>query len=623
MDKQRFPKGSGKIGGGYRGPNARGGKNHGGGGKPLPEQKRGRGGGGTQGGGGRGRGGGGGPEGDHGEGRGRGRGGRGRGRGRGEAQTQPQPPKPAVGGSLGRKGAANGLDYDADDVSGRDPAPVLDHWDELEEEEPEPAAKSKPVAKFTDKSTRGAAAQTPAANESTFSNAGPGGGSGGRTKVEMQIIHMSSDAQARVEKTLQELYGGKYKMRDARSYRDAGGRLDRRFWVRDRQLLVRGVETGAVGDDSGPSPGDLPDGVDAFKVTKLEEFGFHRSRCIKTVQECEGDVGMALEQLLGEFLKVPTENPEEVDEDEAKMFDEMKEDEKTALQSIYEENFVERVPGRVWEIRLKNLQGTKPYLRKDERPKPKVPKADEKNVCKFFLRGHCKFGRKCRQKHIQPEKAQVVDDKHLRRPKEENLAFLEVRFPSSGCNYPKDPPVVGFSTTVSEFPRSACLNVTRRLAEEARMLAADHAPSVFAMVSLLENKATIADAIKEEVSAFSYDEELVPKSAQVAGDVADSSAADVDAASRLVAGLTVDNGGGGGNDAEDETEGQMASRIRAEERSRQMDKMLEENAKLRSRFQQRTVNESMQEFKRNLPAWDSRIRILETLKLSQVRVGLR
>ena len=42
------------------------------------------------------------------------------------------------------------------------------------------------------------------------------GGGSKRTKVEMQILHLSKDAQDRVEKTLSELYGGQYKLRDAR-----------------------------------------------------------------------------------------------------------------------------------------------------------------------------------------------------------------------------------------------------------------------------------------------------------------------------------------------------------------------------------------------------------------------
>ena len=34
-------------------------------------------------------------------------------------------------------------------------------------------------------------------------------------------------------------------------------------------------------------------------------------------------------------------------------------------------------------------------------------KVDEKNVCRGFLRGHCKFGKRCRYKHINPDKQQV------------------------------------------------------------------------------------------------------------------------------------------------------------------------------------------------------------------------
>ena len=115
----------------------------------------------------------------------------------------------------------------------------------------------------------------------------------------------------------------------------------------------------------------------------------------------------------------------------------MRNDEKMALESIYADAFTERVPGRVWEIRLE-LAVMKQYLRQEEKPNPRDRKkaADEKNVCRFFLRGHCKFGKKCRQRHVNPDKLQVVvDDKHLRRPREENLAFLEVRFPpGSRCD---------------------------------------------------------------------------------------------------------------------------------------------------------------------------------------------
>ena len=45
--------------------------------------------------------------------------------------------------------------------------------------------------------------------------------------------------------------------------------------------------------------------------------------------------------------------------------------------------------------------------------------------------------------------------------------------------------------------------------------------------------------------------------------------------------------------------------------------MLEENVKIIRRHGTRASDDEMQEFRRNLPAWGSRIRILETLKRCQ------
>ncbi len=38
----------------------------------------------------------------------------------------------------------------------------------------------------------------------------------------MQVLHMSDDSQTRVENALMELHGGRYKMREANSYKDGG-----------------------------------------------------------------------------------------------------------------------------------------------------------------------------------------------------------------------------------------------------------------------------------------------------------------------------------------------------------------------------------------------------------------
>jgi hypothetical protein len=75
--------------------------------------------------------------------------------------------------------------------------------------------------------------------------------------------------------------------------------LDRRFWIRDRNLLVRGVEnqSGASQKVAGVAS-TLPDGVTSFAMKKFASLGFHPSRCVKVLKESDGDVGMALERLV-------------------------------------------------------------------------------------------------------------------------------------------------------------------------------------------------------------------------------------------------------------------------------------------------------------------------------------
>ncbi len=68
------------------------------------------------------------------------------------------------------------------------------------------------------------------------------------------------------------------------------------------------------------------------------------------------------------------------------------------------------------------------FLPKEDssRSKPKKPEYP-KDACRFYLNGHCKYGRKCRQKHIQPIVPPKVDDRHLKQPRDENVSWLEIR----------------------------------------------------------------------------------------------------------------------------------------------------------------------------------------------------
>ena len=101
-----------------------------------------------------------------------------------------------------------------------------------------------------------------------------------RLKVDMQVLHMSDESKDLARKTLSELRGSNYQIRNSKTYKDTGGRLDRRFWVQDRQLLVRGL-------DEGNSEGEANDDSQ-FALKKLTSYGFHPSRCTLALKDSNG-----------------------------------------------------------------------------------------------------------------------------------------------------------------------------------------------------------------------------------------------------------------------------------------------------------------------------------------------
>ena len=60
-------------------------------------------------------------------------------------------------------------------------------------------------------------------------------------KVEMQRLHMSEENQELLKAALLEVRG-ELRLRKEKSYKDQGRRLDHGYWLKDNQLLVRGVQ---------------------------------------------------------------------------------------------------------------------------------------------------------------------------------------------------------------------------------------------------------------------------------------------------------------------------------------------------------------------------------------------
>ena len=119
--------------------------------------------------------------------------------------------------------------------------------------------------------------------------------------------------------------------------------------------------------------------------------------------------------------------------------EDQKEDEKLAIQSIYGDSaLVEKIPGKLWELKLENLSLIETMLPSTMKKPPRNPNVvtremleKDPSVCQWYLRPKgCKFGKKCFKKHVNPDKDHVgVDDKHLKDlDADEKVVILEIRW---------------------------------------------------------------------------------------------------------------------------------------------------------------------------------------------------
>jgi len=369
------------------------------------------------------------------------------------------------------------------------------------------------------------------------SRVGGGGGGGGvveekreKLKVEMQRLHMSVENQELARATLMEVRGGEVELQGRKDYKDSYRGLAGSYWVKDNKLLVRGGQ-----DFSNPTEawekeedfGKPSTEATSFGLRKMLNIGFHRSRCVEALDKTDSDVGGALEIIMSESYDIPlkfqsnksssdtedscpgavisSKDDDDVDvvdnSDELKDLLEQKMDEKMALESIYESAFNEKIPGSVWELSLP-LEHLWKYLPRDAKESTKKDFKKERGVCEYFTNGHCKFGNRCFKKHVQPEHLQKVEDGHLRGEKQEKIFRVEIRFPK-GNRYPAEPCLVTFSTELLHFPKEHCMKITTRLMMESKAMAEDGQPSVFAVVSVLENFAELDEIIRGPTSKFS------------------------------------------------------------------------------------------------------------------------
>lgn len=156
----------------------------------------------------------------------------------------------------------------------------------------------------------------------------------------------------------------------------------------------------------------------------ISSYGFHKNHCAEALQYNKGEVGLALELLLAKYMNLnlifPVDKREMPSANEMEEIINEREGEKCVLESIYDTSFEEKIANRLWLITL-DLdylieEFTEKRVQKTIRTKP------AKEICKYYLKGHCKMGLRCKFAHDnpQPKLQQVI----------EKFTFqLEIRFP--------------------------------------------------------------------------------------------------------------------------------------------------------------------------------------------------
>ena len=233
----------------------------------------------------------------------------------------------------------------------------------------------------------------------------------------------------------------------------------------------------------------------------LGRYGFHTEHCQAALRICDGDVGASLEHLLtqcfsetfGERMKI-SEAVAHISLDECV---EQRQEEAFALKSICGEKFIERIQNRVWTIGLELEYLTSKFCKLKQKESTKNIQEASLEVCKFYLKGNCKFGSKCKFKHEVPPNQIVgrvernVDDSHLNANEDASFLYeLEIRF-SKDHKYPYQAPLVAFYSTNENLPLACRLHISEFLYGKALTFAETSEPVVYSLITLLEEESEI------------------------------------------------------------------------------------------------------------------------------------
>ncbi|XP_062852222.1 putative ATP-dependent RNA helicase DHX57 [Trichomycterus rosablanca] len=484
---------------------------------------------------------------------------------------------------------------------------------------------------------------------------------------------MTSENRLQVKELLKELQsqeynttvsGSDYEAEEEKEEEEEYDELDHReegqFWITHDEGVECAEENICDEDDEGATLVKPEPVVSLFALGTLCRYGFDRERSRRALDAGEasgrGDVGATLELLLSQMFterfgsdalgpQVP--NPPSQKECVA-----LRQEEALALNAIYGDRFCERITDSVWTVELDLMWMDSIHSRiSDSKTRGKQSGSSSSQVCRFYLRGSCRFGSRCKFKH-QNKSSQYTDPSGPSQPgfssMDPPVYLLEVRFPSGSC-YPFQPPLAAFSTTDEKISAAGRLNVTEYLFSQALSAADQSEPVVYTLISCLEEDGQIRELLSSSHHKYSAPPPVLapPTSTATRSRSNKSTTANITPNSTTTQPTntqsyshspTVNHKEADLNteDVEEEdgeyneesvpieNESYVNFRKKMERKTEiRVEEALLENAKLCKQFRRKQSSRrygSMQQQRQKLPVWEERQNILEALEKNQVLV---
>lgn len=327
-------------------------------------------------------------------------------------------------------------------------------------------------------------------------------------KSELQVVRLSDGSKTEIMDTLRFIRGQTFQLGKKSKYKEMGTRLKKGYWEERGNLVVQSVSEFARIEKTGCA---MTDRSKMQNLSKLESYGFELNHCIEALDHCKGDADAAIELLYRQYFASIFNDPNKVQpeifENEAKA---MRSDEMDALKSIYDADVIqEKEKNKLWVLKFKvehlliysdSEQKKKALIEQEERKRKMYNSAAngrKAEKCRNFkATGKCKYGDRCRFMH-EIEATKTSFDPNL----DTTWFFLEFRFPD-GNLYPCEMPLIAVKTICPDISKMLCLRITRCCLEEAKNLAADGMPSVFAIADLLQNEQDIKEFLKNDRYVF-------------------------------------------------------------------------------------------------------------------------